>query len=102
MTQPIPTEYQRPPEDEDVTVTTTEPQQYGPTKEATLTLRRKEGHCILELSRGPGEQNMIWTQSAGNELEDAFQKAKNVWKLAECVPVSRTKYTEKWTVKFEN
>ena len=97
MKHPIPTEFQHPPEEKD---STQDPPDYRPTKESFLTLRKKDGHCIMELSRGLGSQDMIWTQSAGNELEDALQKAKTIWKLGECVPISRTKQTEKWKVKF--
>ena len=71
-------------------------------KEATLTLLKKEGHCIMELSRGPGPQNMVWTQSAGNELDDALEKARKVWKFSSCKPVSRTKDVEVWLVEFND
>jgi len=79
-----------------------EPNQEGIAKEARLTLRKKEGHCILELASAPGPQNMVWTQSAGNELEDAMERAKRVWKFADCVPVSQTEETEVWTVTFRD
>ncbi len=103
MNQPIPTEFQHPPDEDEVIIPKSAmmPQE-GPSKEATLTLRKKEGHCILELARAPGPQNMVWTQNAGSELDDALEKARKVWKFSSCVAVSQEEETEVWTVTFSD
>ena len=97
------TEFQNPPDDEDEMLPY-KPQ--GPkaeiAREGTLTIRKQEGHCILELAKGPGPQNMVWTQSAGSEMDDALEKARKVWKFSSCVPVRQEEEIEVWTVIFND
>jgi hypothetical protein len=72
----------------------------GPERNGLLTLLKKEGHCIMQLQMGNDPVGGIWTQSAGNELNDARAKARRIWKYSEAVVITRSPDKEVWKLKF--
>lgn len=63
--------------DEDLPPAGRGPQPEG-RRASEVLIEKKEGHCIM--TRDAGHPSSIWTQSAGDEMDDALEKAKRLWK----------------------
>ena len=72
----------------------------GPENTGVLILYKREGHVKMSLQIGPDHNNLVWSESAGNELDDALEKALRIWKPASHEPVSITPDKEKYGLVF--